>query len=116
MKKKKALIISGISLVTIALITGFIFLKNGMSMNIGVYIAADDGQHFIVIDNAPVTMYQRSGDKNIFSELETGDRVFVISDGFGGLEPRKTGIYFLLKVGSNADIPTEIMDTLKDLE
>lgn len=116
MKKKRILVIVGICALIIILGGTLLLAKNDIHINVGTCVVADNGRHLIVIDNSPVVMHQRSGDKDIFSGLETGDKILIVNDGIAEMLPGKTGVYFLLKVGGNATVPNDVIDTLKDLE
>ena len=68
----------------IVLLIGVAFIvaaASGIGISVGTCIKADNGRYLVVIDNSPIAMHQRSGNKNIFENLETGDRIFATHNG-----------------------------------
>lgn len=115
--KKKYLFIS-IICVVIVLLSGIVLIaKNSIDFSIGTCIVADNGSYLVVFDNSPVVMSQRSGKDSLFSELETGNRIFVIHDGIAESYPGKTGVYFVWKLsdGQTSDVPKEVVKSLTEL-
>ena len=103
----------------IVLLIGVAFIvaaASGIGISVGTCIKADNGRYLVVIDNSPIAMHQRSGDRNIFENLETGDKLLVIHHS-GILEtfPGKMGVYTLMKLSSGHEIPQEIISQLTDL-
>lgn len=116
MRRKYGII--AILCVIVFFLTGIIWiLKNSIDFSTGTCIAADNGRFLVVIDNSPIAMHQRSGKESIFSELETGDKIFLIHDGIAETYPGKTGVYGIIKLseGEEKDVPVEIIETLKEL-
>ncbi len=112
MKKKKLLIVICCA-VALFVIGAFVLLKNNINIELGTCVVADDETYIIVLDNEPVTMYQRSSNNNVFADLQTGDKILIINDGMGGIPPvQKTGVYFLINFGGNADVSDEAVNIL----
>ncbi len=112
--KRKWLI--GVGCTVIVLLLGLLFMaKNGITVTTGVCVVADNGRCLIVVDDSPVAMHKRSGDTEVFEDLQTGDKLLIINDGIAETLPGKTGIYALMKIGSNGEVPTEVTDILKEL-
>lgn len=116
MKKKRLLI--GILSVAVILIAGVLFMaKNSLGFSTGPCIVANNDRYLIVIDNSPIAMHSLLGQKSMFSDIDTGDRIFIVHDGIATTYPGKTGLYFILKLsdGDISDVPEEIMEQLKEL-
>jgi len=113
--KKKFLFISIIGVAAI-LLTGILLMtQNSIGLSTGTCIVADNGRYLGVFDNSPVV--KRSGKDSLFSELETGDRIFVVHDGIAESYPGKTGVYFVWKLsdGQASDVPEEVVESLTEL-
>ena len=68
--------------VIVLVLTGISWvMKNSIGFSTGTCIAADNGRFLVVIDNSPIAMYQRSGRGSLFSDLDTGDKIFLYTMG-----------------------------------
>ena len=112
--KKKIAVIALCSLA--AIISCVIFmLLNGIGISSGTCIKADNGRYLILLDNSPVAMHQRSGEKSIFEKLDTGDRIIAVHSGVLETFPGKMGIYFLIKLDGGHPVPDEAINQLREL-
>lgn len=114
--KKNILIVTGCLLVLVA--AGFVWLSRiGINLSEGICIAAENGSHLVVLDGSPIVMRARWGDGDIFDDLETGDRIFIVHDGIAESYPGRTGVYGFIKLGEGyeEDIPTDMIEQLKEL-
>ena len=114
MKKKIAVIALCVLAAIIACV--IFMLVNGIGISSGTCIKADNGRYLVVIDNSPIAMSQLGGDRNIFENLETGDKLLVIHHS-GILEtfPGKMGVYFLIKLDGGHPVPDEAINQLREL-
>lgn len=116
MRRKYRIIV--ILCVIVLVLTGISWvMKNSIGFSTGTCIAADNGRFLVVIDNSPIAMYQRSGRGSLFSDLDTGDKIFLIHDGIAESYPGKTGVYGIIKLseGEEKDVPVEVIEALKEL-
>ena len=116
MKKKRFLM--GILCIVAILIAGVLFMaKNSLGFHTGTCIVADNDRYLIAMDNSPIAMHPLFGQKSIFPDLDTGDKIFIVHDGIAETYPGKTGLYFIMKVsdGDIGDVPEEIITQLQEL-
>lgn len=114
---KKMLIPAAVLLGITAVLIG-VLLFMGLSPHTGIYLEADNGSPMIVLDSgSPAVMSNCTGNEAVFSGLETGDKLFVLVDGFDASYPGTTGVYFVLRIGENRldEVPQETLDTLAEL-
>lgn len=111
-----ALIIIGSLLVVLALIIALMAHKS-LSFSSGRYLLADNGADIFILGNSPIVMSNRTENENMFSRLDTGDKILVLHDGVAESYPGKTGAYFVLKLGrgSIADINSSVLESLSEL-
>ena len=111
-----ALIIIGSLLVVLALIIALMAHKS-LSFSSGRYLLADNGADIFILGNSPIVMSNRTENENMFSRLDTGDKILVLHDGVAESYPGKTGAYFVLKLGngSRADIKSSVLESLSRL-
>ncbi len=118
MKSKKIIVIILIlCAVLIAAAAAVVLLSGGTGMSTGVCVRADNGGCLIVLDGSPVSMHQRSGGGDMFSDIDTGDRLFIIHDGIAETYPGQTGVYFALKLsdGDRNDVPADVLHNLREM-
>lgn len=114
MRKKSWIIVIAIFIVCLG---GGLFLCF-FKASTGIYIAA--GSPVIVFDGGsgePVVMLGRTGDE-MFSNLQTGDRILIIHDGTMMLSyPAQMNVRFCirLKKGDQSSVPEEAMESLREL-
>ena len=118
MQKLKWIIpIAIISLILILLITVVIvMIVNGLGFSQGRYLEANNGSEMIVVDNSPTVMLNRTN-RDIFKNLETGDKILVIHGATAESYPARTGAYAVIKLGdgSISDIPKTVIDSLTEI-
>ena len=75
-----------------------------------------NGSYLIVLeDYSPICMSDQSRGGDLFSDLQTGDRIRILHDGIKLSYPGQTGVYYLriLEKGSIDDIPSDVINALK---
>ena len=118
MKNKKILIIIGV-VVTIVLLFGIVvnvLISKGMGISTGVYLETKNGVSILVREKTPIQMSNRT-DKELFNDLDIGDKMLVIHTGIEESYPAKTGVYavFKIKEGTTGNIPTQVVEELVKL-
>ena len=119
--KKKTIIALTVTAVLVAVALLLVFgakaaLKYGYLE--GCVLIADNGSYLIVLDDhSPIKMSDRSKDGGAFLDLQTGDRIRVLHDGIRESYPGQTGVYRvrLLERGSIDDIPSDVLEALRQL-
>ena len=100
------------------LICGVLLMASrGMGISTGTCIEASNGRYLILLRGSPIAMHQRSGEENIFRNLDTGDKLLILHDGIAESYPGKTGVYLLLKLadGDASDVPEDVIGQLREL-
>ena len=118
MKKKKWIIpvvVIGVICVLLIGVVG-ILASGSFDMSQGRYLEAKNGQSMFVLDNSPIQMSNRTR-KDIFDDLEVGDKILVIHDGIAETYPGKTGAYAIFKLsdGTADDISQTVVNGLTEL-
>lgn len=113
--RKKLLIVVGLTVV--CALAAVLFVWRPVKASTGIYIAA--GSPVIVFDGGeePVVMWGRTGDE-MFSNLQTGDRILIIHDGTMMLSyPAQMNVRFCirLKKGDQSTVPEKALESLRDL-
>ena len=105
-----------------------IMAKKELGFSKGRYLAGRDGVSMVVTDDAPeaitdpeererymspVVMSNRT-ERELFKNLETGDKILFVHGGIKESYPAGTGVYavFKLKKGSREDIPQRLLSEL----
>lgn len=105
-----------------------IMAKKELGFSTGRYLAGRDGVSMVVTDDAPdgitdpeererymspVVMSNRT-ERELFKNLETGDKILFVHGGIKESYPAGTGVYavFKLKKGSREDIPQGLLSEL----
>ena len=91
-------------------------LNPELTLSAGRCVRSQSGECFLVLVDAPVALYSRSGDPGCFDGLDTGDPVFVIRDGIQETFPAQTQAYLCLRLGSGnpQDIPQNVLNGLAE--
>lgn len=125
------LVVTG-SLIAILLIVCLIILgvmaKKELGFSTGRYLAGRNGVSIVVTDDAPDSITDRSErerymspvvmsnrtERELFQNLETGDKILFVHGGVKESYPAGTGVYavFMLKSGSIDDIPQKLLNDL----
>lgn len=118
MKKKKWLfpietIIAILVLVTICLGE---FISSGFGVSEGIYLESKDGSSIIVCKRTPIVMSNRTN-RDLFDNLEIGDKILIIHDGIAESYPARTGAYAVFKRsdGITGAIPPSVIEELIEL-
>lgn len=91
-------------------------LNPELTLSAGRCVRSQSGECFLVLDDAPVALYSRSGDPGFFDGLDTGDPVFVIHDSIQETFPAQAQAYLCLRLGSGnpQDIPQNVLNGLAE--
>ena len=110
--KKKILIT--LSIVLCVIVIGvFVLAGKSISPSVGLYLGTENND-MIICDNSPIVMSVRTGNENMFSSYENGDKIFVLHNGINESYPGSTGVYFSIKLadGLESDIPEDVISQL----
>lgn len=112
-----AVIIVIAALVLIIFAGLFIMGERGFYPTVGTYIKAASGDNMILMDGGPCIMSNQTGNENVFSGLQTGDKILIINCAVNTSYPGYTGCYFCLRLGKGdiSDIPEKHLEQLKEL-
>ena len=117
--KKKWFIPIGVILGILAIIIAalWVLTVRGFGFSVGRCLVADNGSYMLIAGNSPIVMSNRTGNENLFANLETGDKIFLLHDGVNESYPSGTGVYALLKLenGDISDIPEQVLTQLIEL-
>lgn len=112
MKKKIGM---GIGLVILLLLVtgGVWFFSRNLTISTARCIVTKQNC-MMVLDNSPIGMSNQSWDKELFEDLDTGDKILVVHDGIAESYPGQTGAYFIFRLeeGSIADVPAQVIESL----
>ncbi len=121
--KKKTVTILCIFLSIILLIAGVIAIGMGIMTSKGYgftqgkcLITAQGSYMLIDENNSPIEMSNQS-DKDIFSDLSSGDEILVLHDGIQESYPARTGAYYCKKLsdGKAEDVPQSVIEGLTEM-
>ena len=114
--------------VVVCLVLLAVMTKKELGLSVGRYLAGRNGVDMVVMDDAPDSITDRSErerymspvvmsnqtDRELFNNLETGDKILFIHGGVKESYPGGTGVYgvFKLKSGSIEDIPQKLLNDL----
>ncbi len=114
---KKTIIRIVIVLLAVVLVAAavliFFGLRQGIRFSQAQYIETAHG-HMLLIDGSPVSM---SGKDSLFKKLTSGDKVLVAHGLIAETYPGQAKAYLCIKQsdGTEADIPADILDSLRDM-
>ena len=93
-----------------------VITEKGYGISVGRYLGATNGTAMFIRDNSPIQMSNRT-DRDLFDNLEVGDKILVIHDGIAESYPGRTGAYWCMKLegGTQADIPEQVIEELAEL-
>lgn len=114
---KKKVIIGVLSAIVVVLVLGiFRFVSKGLSFSVARCIETEQ-RCMMVLDSSPIGMSNQSWDKELFEDLDTGDKILVLHDGIAESYPGQTGAYFCIRLeeGSSEDVPTQVIEALIEL-
>ena len=118
MKKSKWLIpVIIIGVILVLTVACFVYMAiHGLGFSTGRYLEADNGSHIMVVNNSPTVM-SSSNNRNIFKNLETGDKILVVHGAVAESYPGQTRAHAVFKLGSGSisDIPQNVIDSLTEL-
>lgn len=115
MKKKKWLIpvVTIIVILSLIIIYMCILIGKGFGVSEGVYLETKDGSAIIVCERTPIVMSNRTN-RDLFDNLEIGNKILVIHDGIAESYPARTGAYAVFKRndGVTGAIPPSVIEQL----
>lgn len=115
MKKKKWLIpvATIIAILVLIIICVVVFVSKGFDISEGVYLETKDGSAIIVCERTPVKMSNRTN-RDLFDNLEVGDKILIIHDGIAESLPASTGAYAVFKRnnGVTGAIPPSVIEEM----
>ncbi len=113
--KKKNWLIPIMSVIAILVVVGGggIFIFNRYDVSTGVYLEAKDGTAILIDEETPIKMSNRTK-RDLFDNLDTGDKILVINSGIAETYPAKTGAYAVFEIndGITGAIPPSVVDEL----
>ena len=120
MKKKTFFTIAWIIVLTVAV--GLLVISAKKAVNYGFLegrvLIADNGSYLIILnDHSPIKMSDQTRKGEAFFDLKTGDKIRILHNGVLLSYPGQTGVYYvrLLERGSAEDIPTDVLEALRQL-
>ena len=120
MKKKTFFTIAWIIVLTVAV--GLLVISAKKAVNYGFLegrvLIADNGSYLIILnDHSPIKMSDQTRKGDAFLDLQTGDKIRILHNGVLLSYPGQTGVYYvrLLERGSAEDIPTDVLESLRQL-
>lgn len=123
MKKKFVVKIICVILAIFLLITALVVIgigvmaARGYGITEGRCLITATGSYMLIDeDNSPIEMSNRS-EKDLFTDLSSGDEILVIHDGIQESYPAGTGVYYCKKLndGKPEDIPSSVIESLTEL-
>ena len=96
-----------------AIICTGVLIGKGYGVSNGIYLEAKDGSSIIVCQRTPIIMSNRTN-RDLFDNLETGNKIFIIHDGIAESYPARTGVYAIFKSinGTTGSIPPSVIEEL----
>lgn len=88
----------------------------GLGFSEGIYLRTDKGSNMIIMGNDPIVMSNRTN-RDIFKNIDSGDRILILHDGIQESYPGGTGVYALFKraEGKPEDIPEDVILSLAEM-
>ena len=118
MKKEKICIVVSVCILILVLLSLLIAASLRYGYIEGRVLIADNGAYFIVLDDhSPIRMTDASLRGGLFSDLQTGDRVYAICGSIQESYPGHTEVYHLrlIEKGTEADVFSDVIQTLTEL-
>ena len=117
--KKKIWIIPLVTIIAILvlLISGAgVLIFRGFDASAGIYVEAGDGSDILIDKRTPIHMSNRTG-RDLFSRLDSGEKVLVIHDGIAETYPARTGVYAVFRItsGVTGALPSSVIEELIEL-
>ena len=115
MKKKVVIgVIIGMAVLLLAVVIWF--ANRGFSFST-VRCIETRQSYMMVLDNSPITMSNHSWNKELFEDLDTGDKILVLHDGIAESYPGQTAVYFCVRLeeGAATDVPETVISSLEEL-
>ena len=114
MKRKQRITLVIVVIVVVILAASTVLVA--MSGSVGRFLRSDSGKPMIVCHYSPNSMSTRT-ERDIFRNLETGDKIWVLHSAVAESYPGKMRVYAVIRLekGSIDDIPQRVLDSLRDL-
>lgn len=115
MKQKHLIVLILVVILCVSLVRALV--PQPLTGSTGRCVLSGQGDCFLVLDGTPVELHNRTGNADVFGDLATGDRLFVLHGGIRETFPAQTYAYFCLRIGQGGmqDIPQHVMDGLTEL-
>lgn len=118
MKKQKWLIpvVTIVAVLVVVIIGVRVLVYNGYDASTGIYLESKDGGAILICEKTPIQMSNRT-ERDMFDNLNVGDKILVIHDGIAESYPARTGAYAVFKIndGNTGAIPPSVVDELVEL-
>ena len=115
MKNKEKIILLLIILVIFAFVTicTGVFIGKGFDISEGIYLEAKNGSSIIVCQSTPIIMSNPTN-RDLFENIDAGDKILIIHDGIAESYPARTGAYAVFKRndGVTGAIPPSVIEEL----
>lgn len=91
-------------------------IYKGYDVSTGVYLESKDGAAILICKKTPIKMSNRM-ERDLFDNLDIGDKILVINDGITESYPARTGFYAVFKIndGTTGTIPSSVVAELIEL-
>lgn len=101
------------------LVLGMLWYASNKSLGLstGHCLLLEDGTCLLIVDKSPIVLSNRTARDNLFSGLDSGDKLLVLHDGIQESYPCRTGAYGVWKKadGDITDIPLSVLTSLAEL-
>lgn len=89
----------------------------GYGATVGRCLVTKEGSYMLIGGNYPIVLSDRSKGKDLFTSLESGDKILVVHDGICESYPSQTGAYACIRLerGDIGDIPEAVLQNLAQL-
>ncbi len=114
---KTKLIIAGAMVVVFGVATTLFFsMTTKYTESMGIAYRTDIAL-LIIVDDMPISVSNQSFDENLFSDIQTGDKVEITHDGVAESYPAQTGVYKLSVIQKDClvEVSQDTLDTLTEM-
>lgn len=114
--KKKSIITVIVVLLSVLLISVVLMFITGRTAYIGRCVITDDRQCLLIVGDYPVALTNQTGRGDAYSDLETGDVIFVVySSAMKTSYPGQSSVFFYHRLwgGDISDIPQKVKNELQ---
>lgn len=119
MKKRLIVILAAAAILLSCCCIALLYMKDhSLSFSTGRFLIIDENTCMLIIDNrSPVVLSNIKQNEDLFSNLDSGDKILVLHDGIRESYPAQTGAYAVWKLGNGTleDISPDVLKQLQDL-